>query len=51
MGIFLPSFSTKQAGNMEEFVPVSGAYEGVLKGKDNDKEANSFYYDSNKLKI
>lgn len=30
IGIFLPSFSTKQAGSMEEFVLVNEAYEGVL---------------------
>jgi len=42
IGIFLTSFSTKQAGSMEEFVLVSGAYEGVLKEKGNDKEQIHF---------
>lgn len=33
IGIFLASLRTKQAGNIDELDPFSGAYEGVLYNK------------------
>lgn len=40
IGIFLASFNTKQAGNTDEFVPVNGAYDGVLQNISYQLEIN-----------